>query len=96
MRLITQQAAAELLGCSDRSIRNLIARGTLTGWRLPGFRAVRIDRDELLSRLKAIPTATGRREFVCGPTPFNGNVQTTPPGAVVVVEAVDENAGAEG
>lgn len=82
MRLITQKQAAEMLGCTDRTIRNLISRGQITGYRLQGLRAVRVDAHEISGKLKAIPTARARQEFVYGPTPFNGNVKT-------VITAVD-------
>ena len=40
---------------SDRA--KPIARGELTGYQLPGFRAIRIDADEVRNKLKIIPTA---------------------------------------
>jgi excisionase family DNA binding protein len=89
MRLITQQQAATMLGVSDRSIRNLISRGNLTGYRVPGLRAVRVDQDEIRSKLQAIPSAVARREWVTGPEKFKGHVRTAPAGATVVPEVVE-------
>jgi excisionase family DNA binding protein len=55
-RWLTQAEAADELGVTDRTIRNLIRRGQLTGYRL-GSRAVRVDRLELESLLRPIPAA---------------------------------------
>lgn len=52
---VTQQRAAEYLGVTVRTIRNKIAEGTLTGYRLPGLRAVRVDLDEIDSKFEVIP-----------------------------------------
>ena len=95
MRLITQQQAAEMLGCTDRSIRNLISRGQITGYTIPGFRAVRVDKDEIMAKLKAIPTVTGRQSFVYGAPKFNGNVKAAPAGAAVAAEVVNDGLGSE-
>lgn len=53
---------AELLGVTERTVRNFIARGQLTGYRL-GAKTIRIDMREVESLLKPIPTAAagGRR-----------------------------------
>lgn len=59
-RYVTQSAAAEYLNVTDRTIRNLIARGDLTGYRL-GARAIRVDRAELDALLTPIPSAGDRR-----------------------------------
>lgn len=59
-RYVTQSAAAEYLNVTDRTIRNLIARGSLTGYRL-GARAIRVDRAELDALLTPIPTVGDRR-----------------------------------
>lgn len=77
MNLITQQQAADFLGVTSRTIRNRISDGTFTGYMVPGSRAVRVDKDEITSKLKAIPTATARQTFVHGvqKVPFNGNVK---------------------
>ena len=89
MRLITQQQAADMLGVTDRSVRNMIARGVIQGWKVPGIRAVRVDKDEIASKLKAIPSSVARREFVYGPPKFGGNVKTAPANAPVVAEVVN-------
>lgn len=91
MRLITQQQAAELLSVSDRTIRNRISDGTFTGYTIPGLRAVRVDKDEIMSKLKAIPTTTGRQTLIYGAPKFNGNVKVAPHGTAVVAVVVEEN-----
>lgn len=91
MRLITQQAAADMLGVTDRSIRNMISRGVITGYRIPGVRAVRVDKDQIVGKLRAIPTAVARQEFVNGAPKFNGNVKAAPPGASIVAEVVSQD-----
>lgn len=50
--------AAEYLGTSTKHVRNLIARGELTGYRM-GKRAIRIDLRELDQVLTPIPTVAG-------------------------------------
>lgn len=55
-RFMTQQSAAEYADCTVRTIRNFIARGELTGYRL-GTRSIRVDRAELDALLTPIPTA---------------------------------------
>ena len=59
-RYVTQAAAADYLNVTERTIRNLIARGDLTGYRL-GARAIRVDRAELDALLTPIPSAGDRR-----------------------------------
>ncbi|MGP5033773.1 excisionase family DNA-binding protein [Brachybacterium alimentarium] len=59
-RYMSQQSAAEYADCTVRTIRNLIARGDLTGYRL-GARSIRVDRAELDALLVPIPTAGDRR-----------------------------------
>lgn len=91
MRLITQQAAAEMLGVTDRTIRNMISRGVITGFQIPGVRAVRVDKDELTSKLKAIPSPVARQAFVFGAQKFNGNVKPAPASAAVVAQVVEDD-----
>lgn len=55
-RWLTQVEAADYLGVTDRTIRNLIRRGQLTGYRLGG-RSVRIDQHDLEALLRPIPSA---------------------------------------
>ena len=57
-RWITPGEAAEHLGVTDRTIRNYVAAGRLTGYRL-GKRAVRLDLDEVDALLRPIPAASG-------------------------------------
>lgn len=59
-RFISLAEAAEYLSVTDRTVRNLIARGDLTGYRL-GSRTLRVDAHELDSLLEPIPTAGGGR-----------------------------------
>lgn len=91
MRLITQQAAADLLSVTDRTLRNMISRGVITGYTIPGIRAVRVDKDEIMGKLKAIPTPIARQEFVYGPPKFGGNVKAAPVGASVVAEVLEDD-----
>lgn len=68
--LISQNQAAERLGVTARTIRNMISRGDLRGYIIRGVRAVRIDADELDALVTKIPTvASSRRKPV-----FRGNV----------------------
>ena len=83
MRLITQEQTASMLQCTTRTVRNLISRGVLTGYQLPGFRAIRLDADEVRSKLKVIPSAIRPKPF--GP---NARIVQAPVDAVVVVDAV--------
>jgi excisionase family DNA binding protein len=56
-RWLSQQEAADLLGVTDRTIRNWIKSGAVKGRRLPGSSLIRIDRIELEDSLRVIPTA---------------------------------------
>jgi excisionase family DNA binding protein len=42
---VTQQQAADHFGVTARTIRNKIAEGIITGYRIPGSRAIRVDLD---------------------------------------------------
>lgn len=55
---VSIQAAADLFEVSPRTIRRMIGRGELTGYRL-GPRAIRIDLNELAGLLRPIPTSGG-------------------------------------
>lgn len=57
-RYLTLSAAAEYLSVTDRTVRNFIARGELTGYRL-GTRAIRVDLRELEGLATPIPTVAG-------------------------------------
>jgi excisionase family DNA binding protein len=52
----TPQAAAELLGITERTLRRMIASGDLPAYRL-GPRLVRIKDSDLMAMLRPIPTA---------------------------------------
>jgi len=52
------EQADDLLGCSPRTVRRMIAAGEITGYRL-GKRLLRVDLLEVESRLRRIPTAVG-------------------------------------
>jgi excisionase family DNA binding protein len=56
---ITQADAAERLSVTDRTVRNLIARGDLHGYRIGKSRTIRIDAAEVDNLLRPIPTANG-------------------------------------
>jgi len=58
-RWLTQVEAAEYLDVSTRTVRNYIAAGYITGYRL-GPRALRLDARELDSLLRPIPTVRAR------------------------------------
>lgn len=57
-RFASLKTACEHIDVTERTLRNYIARGELTGYRL-GSRTIRIDLDELEALLKPIPTAGG-------------------------------------
>lgn len=52
--------AAEILGVTDRTLRNYIARGKLPAYRI-GARIVRVRRTDLESLFHRIPVAGGDR-----------------------------------
>lgn len=54
-RYVPLDAAAAYLSCSTRHVRDMIARGELTGYRL-GAKSVRVDLNELDAALTVIPT----------------------------------------
>lgn len=56
-RWLSQQEAADHIGVTDRTIRNYISRGQLTGYRVG--RLVRVDLKELDDLLTPIPTTRG-------------------------------------
>ena len=58
-RWLTQLEAAEYLGVTDRTIRNLISRGQLQARRIGNSRMIRIDRADLEAILQPIPTTGG-------------------------------------
>ncbi len=64
----TQQRAAEKFGVHQRTVRNWISRGLITGYRLPGGRAVRVDLDEIERMLTLVPATVVRHKV--GRKPF--------------------------
>ncbi|MGO1629459.1 MAG: helix-turn-helix transcriptional regulator [Microbacterium sp.] len=57
-RFASLKTACEYIDVTERTLRNYIARGELTGYRF-GSRSIRIDLDELEKLLTPIPTAGG-------------------------------------
>lgn len=57
-RYLSIPEAAEYLGVAPLTIRRNISRGNLTGYRL-GTKIIRVDREELASLLRPIPTTGG-------------------------------------
>jgi len=55
-RLLTLSDAADILGCSSKTIRRYIAAGRLTGYRV-GPRLVRVSADAVDSLMRRIPSA---------------------------------------
>ena len=63
-RRVTQQQAGNVFGVTDRTIRNWISAGHITGYRLPSGRAVRVDLDEIEEKIQVIPTVkAGKQPF---------------------------------
>jgi excisionase family DNA binding protein len=56
LSLLTQAQAAKSLGTTPRTVRRLIADGTLPAYRV-GPRMVRIREDDVFALLRRIPTA---------------------------------------
>lgn len=84
-RLVSQQQAAKYLGVTDRTVRNRISEGVITGFRIPGSRAIRVDLDEIDRLIKAIPTAMKPRQ------PFGprARIVTVAQAVPVVVESAE-------
>lgn len=55
-QLITLPEAGGRLGLTERTIRNYVAAGRLTGYRI-GPRAIRVDAHEVEALARPIPTA---------------------------------------
>lgn len=51
-RYISLESAAQIWGISARTLRRRISDGTITGYRVPGTRAVRVDLNELDALMK--------------------------------------------
>lgn len=56
--LITMAEAATEWGVHERTIRRRISDGTLSAWRLPGTRGIRVNAEELHALLQPIPSAS--------------------------------------
>lgn len=54
--LVTLSTAAEHLGVCTMTVRRRISDGTLTGYRIRGSRAVRVDLAEVDTMIQTIPT----------------------------------------
>ena len=81
---VSQQRIADLLGVHPRTVRNMISRGDLTGYRIPGVRAVRLDLNEVQALVRVIPAVSRRDKRPFGP---NAKIVTVVP-AVIPQEAV--------
>lgn len=84
LQLITQQRAGQFIARTDRTIRNLISKGLLTGYVVTGVRGTLVDFTELQQLVRKIPTVDGRRAF--GP-----NAKVVRIGAPAVVVAAGED-----
>lgn len=59
-QIVTQVVAAERLHVTTKTIRNWITKGLITGYRLPGGRAIRVDLAEIDRVMRVIPTTIAR------------------------------------
>lgn len=59
-RYVPLSAGATYLTCTERFLRDQIAAGKITGYRM-GTRSIRVDLDELDALLTPIPTTGGGR-----------------------------------
>ncbi|QGF22435.1 helix-turn-helix domain-containing protein [Raineyella fluvialis] len=55
-KLVTMQVAADAYGLSVRTIRSYVAQGLITGYRMPGGRAIRVEMNEIDRAITTIPT----------------------------------------
>ena len=62
-----QRCIAEHVGVHVRTIRNWISEGLITGYKLPGARAIRVDLDEIDQKMKVMPTVIRARPQPFGP-----------------------------
>lgn len=53
------ESAAERWELNPRTIRRMIARGDITGFRVGGQRLLRVDPDEVDAAMQPIPTVNG-------------------------------------
>lgn len=92
-KFVTQQEAAQFLGVTDRTIRNLISRGVFTGYKIPGVRAVRVDLHEIADKMRTIPAV--RAEVRKQPFGPQAKIVTVPTRVVVVDDGLNTKIGAE-
>lgn len=59
-QLVSVDQAADFLSCSPRTVRRMVSRGQIAGFRV-GSRMLRVDLTELEAQLRPIPTAGGGR-----------------------------------
>lgn len=59
-RFWSQEQAAARWQVHPKTVRNWISRGLITGYRLPGMRAVRVDPDEIERAMAVIPATVAR------------------------------------
>lgn len=81
-RYVTQADAARFVGVHTKTIRRWIERGHITGFKLPGSRAIRVDLNEVERMLQTIPS-TVVRVSTAGYGPA-ARIQTVKAQAVVV------------
>lgn len=85
--LATQQKAAAHFQVTDKTIPNWITNGLITGYRMPGARAIRVDIDEIERVMRSIPTTVARpgtKAF--GPKARIRNVVLAEPAAAALTE----------
>jgi excisionase family DNA binding protein len=87
-KFVTQQEAAQFLGVTDRTIRNLISRGVFTGYKIPGVRAIRVDLHEIAEKMRTIPSV--RSQVQKKPFGPQANIVTVRRQAVVVPDEADQ------
>lgn len=92
-KYISQQEAAQFLGVTDRTIRNLISRGVFTGYKIPGVRAVRVDLHEIATKMRTIPAV--RAEVQKKPFGPSANIVTVATRAVIVGDGLSAKSVAE-
>jgi excisionase family DNA binding protein len=60
--IVTQQHAAQVIGVTDRTVRNWISQGLIIGYRLPSGRGIRVDLTEITEKMTAIPATIKIRQ----------------------------------
>ena len=90
---VTRQQLAERFGITDRTVSNLISRGVLTGYQLPGVRAIRVDLNEAEALVKAVPTAFKQRKPFGPDARIIRVAEVLPPRPEAADQAQDQAAG---